>query len=54
MVPVFGLAGATVLLDEAIQPWDFLAAALVISGLVINQFGQPLMDRIFRSARQGG
>lgn len=48
VVPVFGLAGATLLLGEAIQPWKLLAAALVIGGLVINQFGQALMDRILR------
>jgi hypothetical protein len=54
VVPVFGLAGTHMLVGEAVQPRKLLAAALVISGLVVNQFEQALMGRILRVGRQGG
>ncbi len=50
VVPVFGLAGASWLLGESTQPWKLLAAALVITGLLINQFGQTLFDRLRQAA----
>lgn len=53
MVPVFGLLGATWLLGEAVQAWTLMAAALVIGGLAINQFGQALLDRLRQIAKHG-
>ena len=36
LVPVFGMSLSTVLLNEPMQPWKLLAAALVLSGLALN------------------
>jgi O-acetylserine/cysteine efflux transporter len=39
-VPVFGMISAALLLGEALPPWKWLAAALVIGGLVLNLLAQ--------------
>jgi O-acetylserine/cysteine efflux transporter len=36
MVPVFGMWASSLMLDEAMPLWKILAAALIISGLLIN------------------
>ena len=36
LVPVFGMGGAALWLDEALPPWKLAAAALVIAGLALN------------------
>ena len=36
MVPVFGMWASSLVLDEAMPGWKILAAALIISGLLIN------------------
>ena len=36
LVPVFGMSLSTVLLNEPLQSWKLLAAALVLSGLALN------------------
>lgn len=36
LVPVFGMSLSTVLLNEPLQTWKLLAAALVLSGLALN------------------
>lgn len=43
LVPVFGFLGSAVLLGEPLEPWKFVAAALVIAGLLVNLFGPRLM-----------
>lgn len=48
LVPVFGFMGSSLILGEAMQPWKFQAAALVIAGLLINLFGA----KIFRALRR--
>ena len=42
LVPVFGMFSSTLILGEPLQPWKFVAAALVLSGLAINVFGPRL------------
>ena len=36
LVPVFGMGGAALMLDEALPPWKLAAAALVMTGLALN------------------
>jgi O-acetylserine/cysteine efflux transporter len=36
LVPVFGMGGAALWLDEALPPWKLAAAALVMAGLALN------------------
>ena len=36
LVPVFGMGGAALWLDEALPPWKLAAAALVMTGLALN------------------
>lgn len=36
LVPVFGMAGASVMLGESLPAWKLLAAALVLCGLAVN------------------
>ena len=36
LVPVFGMGGATLMLDESLPPWKLAAAALVMTGLALN------------------
>ncbi|WNV06265.1 EamA family transporter [Candidatus Methylospira mobilis] len=45
LVPVFGFTASTLVLDEPLQSWKIIAAALVISGLCINLFGPRIAVR---------
>ena len=36
LVPVFGMGGAALMLDESLPPWKLIAAALVMAGLALN------------------
>jgi O-acetylserine/cysteine efflux transporter len=36
LVPVFGMGGAALWLDESLPPWKLAAAALVMAGLALN------------------
>jgi O-acetylserine/cysteine efflux transporter len=36
LVPVFGMGASAIFLHEALPPWKLAAAALVMSGLVLN------------------
>ena len=36
LVPVFGMGGAALWLDESLPPWKLIAAALVMAGLALN------------------
>ena len=45
LVPVFGLASASLMLGEPMPGWKLLAAALVLGGLAINLFGPQLLRR---------
>ena len=36
LVPVFGMAASSTFLDESMPWWKWIAAALIIAGLVIN------------------
>lgn len=38
LVPVFGMGASALLLDEPLQDWKLLAAALVLGGLAVNFF----------------
>ena len=38
LVPVVGFSSAALLLGEPLQPWKLLAAALVLAGLLVNQW----------------
>jgi O-acetylserine/cysteine efflux transporter len=50
LVPVFGFAASAIWLDEPLQAWKLIAAALVMAGLAINL----LVPRISRSAFSPG
>ena len=39
LVPVFGMAASSLVLNEPLYAWKLLAAGLVIAGLAINMFG---------------
>lgn len=48
LVPVFGMASASLLLNEAYPAWKFLATLLIIAGLALNQFGGKLLQLMRR------
>ena len=39
LVPVFGLAASSLVLDEPLHAWKLAAAGLIVAGLAINMFG---------------
>lgn len=39
LVPVFGMAAASLVLHEPMQAWKLVAAALIVAGLAVNMFG---------------
>ncbi|MFC4175228.1 EamA family transporter [Microvirga sp. GCM10011540] len=45
LVPVAGIAGASVILDEAMAPIEAVGGAVIILGLAINVFGPHLVQR---------
>ena len=45
LVPVFGFSSSALLLNEALPTWKLIAAALIITGLIINLYG----DKLFRT-----
>jgi O-acetylserine/cysteine efflux transporter len=51
LVPVFGLASASLMLGEPMPGWKLLAAALVLGGLAINLFGPQLLRRVSAGGR---
>lgn len=50
LVPVFGMLSSALLLGESLPPWKLQAAALVITGLVLNIFGPRLLPAPARPA----
>ncbi|HZW61134.1 MAG TPA: EamA family transporter [Candidatus Babeliales bacterium] len=46
LVPIFGVLSSAIFLDEPLQPWKLIAAALVISGLCINLLIPRLVVRL--------
>jgi len=50
MVPVFGLASASLVLGEAFGPLESLGAALVLVGLLVHVFGGRILHRGERSS----
>lgn len=50
MVPVFGMGCSALILDEPLQPWKLIAAALVMAGLALNLIG-PRIARMGRPLR---
>ncbi|MCY1530575.1 putative amino-acid metabolite efflux pump [compost metagenome] len=46
LVPVVGLSSAAILLGEALDPMQWLGAAVVMLGLLINVFGTALLRRL--------
>ena len=46
MVPVWGMGSAALLLGESLTPAKLLAAALILSGLILNTFGDRLLQRL--------
>ncbi|NNJ67525.1 MAG: EamA family transporter [Boseongicola sp.] len=44
LVPVFGMFSSALVLGENLEPWKFVAAALVLTGLAINVFGPRLFS----------
>lgn len=49
LVPVFGITASVLVLGEGLPPWKTTAAAMVIGGLIINQFW-PAAARILLPA----
>jgi len=48
MVPVFGVASATIVLGERLGVLDAAGAALVLAGLVAHAFGGRLLASVAR------
>lgn len=46
LIPVFGMSASTLLLDEPLQDWKLLAAALVMSGLAFGVLWPRLTSRV--------
>jgi len=46
MVPVVGLSSAWLILGEALNSLQIAGALIVMSGLLINVFGQRLLEKI--------
>ncbi|WP_438483018.1 EamA family transporter [Oleiharenicola lentus] len=51
LVPIFGMISSALILGESLPAWKFQAAALVLSGLLLNLFG-PRLWAMRRSAAQ--
>jgi O-acetylserine/cysteine efflux transporter len=49
LVPIFGMLSSALALGESLEPWKFVAATLVLSGLAINVFGPRLYPLGFSS-----
>jgi O-acetylserine/cysteine efflux transporter len=49
LVPVFGMGASAVWLDEPLQDWKLIAAALVIGGLGLNLLWPRLVARLVRA-----
>jgi len=45
LIPIFGMAGSTLFMNESFQPWKMAATALVIAGLCINLLVPRLLVR---------
>jgi O-acetylserine/cysteine efflux transporter len=45
LVPVSGIAGATLILGERITPFELIGSLLVFVGLMTNVFGPRLLAR---------
>lgn len=48
MVPIFAMLSTSIFLGESLSPWKFEAAGLILTGLVLNQFGANLISWIRR------
>ncbi|MFZ3183933.1 MAG: hypothetical protein WA173_07295, partial [Pseudomonas sp.] len=46
LVPLFGMGGAALWLNEGLPAWKLGAAALVISGLALNLLWPQLRNRL--------
>ena len=49
LVPVFGMAASSLVLDEPLHGWKLAAAGLIVAGLAVNMFG----GKLARAARPG-
>lgn len=49
LVPVFGMLGAMLIFDEALPAYKLIALLLILSGLLVNGFG----ERVWQAARLG-
>jgi O-acetylserine/cysteine efflux transporter len=45
MVPVFGIASASLAFGEGFGPLDLAGAALILAGLLVHAFGGSFLDR---------
>ena len=45
LVPVAGILGSALILDEAMRPIEAIGGAVIVAGLALNVFGQRLMGR---------
>ncbi|WP_263833143.1 EamA family transporter [Sulfurospirillum oryzae] len=45
LVPVFGFSASALLVNEALPSWKLVAAFLIVSGLVINLYGDLIFKR---------
>jgi O-acetylserine/cysteine efflux transporter len=46
LVPVFGMAASSLVLDEPLHGWKLAAAGLIVAGLAVNMFGGKLFSRL--------
>jgi O-acetylserine/cysteine efflux transporter len=45
LVPVFGMAASSLVLDEPLYGWKLAAAGLIVAGLGVNMFGGMVRAR---------
>ena len=45
LVPVFGFSSSALLVGEALPSWKLIAAFLIVSGLIINLYGERFLKK---------
>jgi O-acetylserine/cysteine efflux transporter len=53
LVPVFGMASAWLVLDEAVSPLRWAAAALLVTGVAMTSLARPVHNRVVAGAGPG-
>ena len=52
LIPIVGFSSSALLLGEALPLWKIVAAILVITGLIINVYGETLFHKLFFTCKR--